>query len=520
MITAAGQLGTGGEATAYLRLVTDNLPVLVAHCDGLGRYLFVNRPYSERFNLEPEDLVGREIASVIGRAAYAAVQPYVQRVMGGEDVVFEVTVPYVNLGARVMRCHYVPVRSADGTIDSFMASVLDVTDLRRAEQTLHDRESHFRAAFELSAIGQAMVSAKGIYLLVNDRYCQMTGYTREELLGRHFDDITHPDDVGRDLDRRRAVLRGEATVATTEKRYVRKTGESIWVRVHATLFRSHDGRALGAFSMIEDITEEKQAAERRELLFAREHAARVSAEQANRTKDEFLASLSHELRTPLNVILGWTQALQRRAVAPERVDGALEALDRNARKQAQLVDDLLDVSRIAAGRLHLNLERVNVGIVLESAIETVRPAVEAKRLNLINELGAAPEIDADPIRLQQVFWNLLSNAVKFTPEGGRIQVAASADAGQLVVTVRDTGIGIDPTFAPRLFARFEQADRSTTRPFDGLGLGLAIVRHLVELHGGTVHATSDGPGRGATFTVAMPIRMPVGEGEGSGARAV
>jgi PAS domain S-box-containing protein len=518
MLTVPGHLGSDGEATAYLKLVTDNLPVLIAHCDRQGRYLFVNRPYSARFNLEPEALVGREIASVIGRGAFASVQPYVQRVLAGEDIVFEVTVPYANLGARVMRCHYVPVRGDNSEIDSFMASVLDVTDLRRAEQTLHDRESHFRAAFELSAIGQAMVSSRGNYLLVNDRYCQMTGYSREELIGRHFEDITHPDDIGRDIDRRRAVLRGEASVATTEKRYIRKNGEVIWVRVHATLFRAHDGVALGAFSMIEDITEEKQATERRELLFAREHAARLSAEEANRTKDEFLATLSHELRTPLNVILGWTQALQRRAVTAGRIDVALDALDRNARKQAQLVDDLLDVSRIAAGRLRLDLQRVAVGSILDAAIETVRPAVEAKRLQLINDVAAAPEIDADPIRLQQVFWNLLSNAVKFTPEGGRIQVSAVCGAGQLIVSVRDSGIGIDPAFAPRLFARFEQADRSTTRPFDGLGLGLAIVRHLVELHGGTVNAASGGPGQGATFTVAMPMRKREGNGVEGGAR--
>jgi PAS domain S-box-containing protein len=507
MVTAPRYLGPGGESSAYLKLLTDSLPVLIAHCDRQARYLFVNRPYSIRFDVEPDALIGRPIEDVVGRAAYAALRPYIDRVLAGEDVMFEVAVPYADLGVRVMRCHYVPVRSESGEVESFVASVLDVTDLRRAQQTLHDRESHFRAAFELSAIGQAMVSAKGVYLLVNDRYCQMTGYAREELLGRHFEDITHPEDVGRDLDRRRALIRGEAATATTEKRYIRKSGEIIWVRVHATLFRAHDGEPIGSFSMIEDITEARLTTERRELLFAREHAARLSAEEANRTKDEFLATLSHELRTPLNVILGWTQALQRRAVATDRIDGALDALDRNARKQAQLVDDLLDVSRIAAGRLNLNVQRVQVAPILDAAIETVRPAVDAKRLTLINEVTAAPEIDADPIRLQQVFWNLLSNAVKFTPEGGRIQVMSGADSGQLVVMVRDTGIGIDPAFAPRLFSRFEQADRSTTRPFDGLGLGLAIVRHLVELHGGTVNAASDGPGQGATFTVAMPIRM-------------
>jgi len=169
----------GGESAAYLKLITDNLPVLVAHCDRHARYLYVNRPYSARFNLEPEALVGRHIESVVGRAAFAAVRPYIDRALTGEDVVFEVAVPYTHLGSRVMRCQYVPVRSDEGVVESFVGSILDVTDLRRAEQTLHDRESHFRAAFELSAVGQAMVSAQGAYVLVNDRYCQMTGYCRE-----------------------------------------------------------------------------------------------------------------------------------------------------------------------------------------------------------------------------------------------------------------------------------------------------------------------------------------------------
>jgi PAS domain S-box-containing protein len=495
------------ESGSYLRLLTDSLPVLIAHCDRNARYLFVNRPYSMRFQLQPAALVGCHLEDVIGEAAYLALKPFIERVLEGEDFVFEIEVPYTGIGPRVMRSHYVPVVDSDGTIASFVASVLDVTDLRRAERTLLDRESHFRSAFELSAVGQAMVAADGKYLLVNDRYCQMTGYSRDELLQMMPDDITYEADRAQDLSQRDALLRGDSQSVTTEKRYMRKSGDVIWVRVHATLFRSGTGTPLGAFSMIEDITEEMARARQREELFAREREARVSAEQANRTKDEFLASLSHELRTPLNVILGWTQALQRRAVPPERVDGALDALDRNARKQAQLVDDLLDVSRIAAGRLRLNLQPVLVAHVLESALETVRPAVEAKGQILVNRAAQSlVEIDADPIRLQQVFWNLLSNAVKFTAAGGEIHVDATLRAGQLILTIRDTGIGIDPAFAPRLFSRFEQADRSTTRPFDGLGLGLAIVRHLVELHGGTVNAESEGTGRGATFTVTMPTR--------------
>ena len=243
------------------------------------------------------------------------------------------------------------------------------------------------------------------------------------------------------------------------------------------------------------------------MLFARERAARVSAEEANRSKDEFLATLSHELRTPLNAILGWTQMLRQNAVRPDRIQAALDAVDRNARKQAQLVDDLLYLSRITAGRLRLNIEQVPLAPVIEAAAETVRAAVEAKHITLTLDLARSTDIaiEADPIRLQQIVWNLLSNAVKFTPEGGQVCVSVTRSGDHISIRVRDTGIGIEPSFFPRLFARFEQGDRSPTRTFDGLGLGLAIVRHLVELHGGTINAESDGHGKGATFVVTLPV---------------
>jgi len=498
--------GLPESAFSQLRLIVDSLPILIAHCDAHGRYLFVNKAYASRFGLEPDDIVGLGIDTVIGRAAYEALLPYIDRVLAGERVTFEIDVPYEELGSRTMRCEYVPSDAApDGSVESFVASILDVTDQRRAESALHERESHFRAAFELSAVGQAFIGSDRRFLLVNDRYCEMTGYSRSELMERRPDDITHADDLERDLELAGTLRRGEVKGVTVEKRYVRKGGGVIWVRIHATLFKDRTGEPIGAFSMIEDISREKLESREREVLFAREHAARLDAEEANRTKDEFLATLSHELRTPLNAILGWTQMLQRKAVAPDRVDAALEALDRNARKQAQLVDDLLDLSRIAAGRLKLNLEDVVLTMVLDAAIDTIQPAIDAKRIAFTREAPPAPvRIEADPIKLQQVCWNLLSNAVKFTPEGGQIHVSVRPASEQVHVIVRDTGIGIDPAFTPRLFSRFEQADRSTTRAFEGLGLGLAIVRHLVELHGGTVKAESAGKGRGATFTVTLP----------------
>ena len=503
-------LAAGDQGDTPLRLIADSIPMLVAQCDAGGRYVFVNRPYASRFGLHPEQLAGRSIESIVGHAAYASIRPYIEKVLSGEPVTFELDVPYHDLGPRTMRCEYTPLTWEGGRVSTFVASILDVTDQRRAEAALRDRESHFRSAFELSAVGQAMIDADRRYMLVNDRYCRMTGYAREELIGLRPEDLTHPDDIVRDVALSSALLRGDVQAITSEKRYIRKAGDVLWVRVHATLFRDSAGGALGAFAMIEDITSQKLAEQHRDELYARERAARLDAEEANRTKDEFLATLSHELRTPLNAILGWTQILRRKAVDQGRVDAALLALERNARKQAQLVDDLLDVSRIAAGRLKLKIERTRLGPILDAAAETIRPALDAKRLVFMTDPEPSlVDVDGDPGRLQQVFWNLLSNAVKFTPDGGEIRVSIQPIAEQVAVIVRDTGIGIDPAFAPRLFSRFEQADQSPTRAFEGLGLGLAIVRHLVELHGGSVKAESAGPGCGATFTVTLPRSRPL-----------
>lgn len=254
------------------------------------------------------------------------------------------------------------------------------------------------------------------------------------------------------------------------------------------------------------IGELQRSEEARGQLLVRAERARAEAEAANRIKDEFLATLSHELRTPLTSLLGWSSVL-REAKRDEKVlTQGLEAIDRNAKVQAQLIDDLLDVSRIVSGKLNLDVRPLDITSVTRAAINVVRPAADAKGITL--EYFAEPglgAISADSARLQQIIWNLLSNAVKFTPHGGRISVRLEQDGSDARVTVQDTGQGIDSEFLPRVFDRFRQADSSTTRSFGGLGLGLAIVRHLVELHGGTVSARSDGANKGATFSATFPL---------------
>jgi signal transduction histidine kinase/ActR/RegA family two-component response regulator len=254
------------------------------------------------------------------------------------------------------------------------------------------------------------------------------------------------------------------------------------------------------------IGELQRSEEARGQLLLRAERARSEAEAANRIKDEFLATLSHELRTPLTSLLGWSSVL-REAKRDEKVlNQGLEAIDRNARVQAQLIDDLLDVSRIVSGKLNLEVRPLDITSVTRAAINVVRPAADAKGISL--DFWAEPglgAISADSARLHQIIWNLLSNAVKFTPHGGKICVRVEQDGADARVTVKDTGQGIEPEFLPRVFDRFLQADSSTTRSFGGLGLGLAIVRHLVELHGGTVSAQSDGLNKGATFSATFPL---------------
>jgi len=257
-----------------------------------------------------------------------------------------------------------------------------------------------------------------------------------------------------------------------------------------------------------EIAERKQAEEERAQLLVREQAARAEAEQANRTKDEFLATLSHELRTPLSAILGWSHLVRTGKLDEPQMTRALETIERNARSQSQLIDDLLDVSRIITGKLQIELRSVNLSSVIEAAIDAVRPAFAANDIHLEMVMESKTcLVTGDANRLQQIFWNLFSNAVKFTPQGGRVRVGLERSDSRARISVSDSGIGIKPDFLPYIFDRFRQADGSTTRVHGGLGLGLAIVKHLVELHQGTVEVESKGTDQGSTFTVSLPIAI-------------
>ena len=341
----------------------------------------------------------------------------------------------------------------------------------------------------------------------------------------------HPDD----RDRMHQAVQGAIHPASdgkldTEYRTLGIVdGKERWIAAKGQAYFNSAGEAVRFIGTVLDITQKKQVEVEREQLLDRERAARAQAEAANRIKDEFLAVLSHELRTPLNPILGWTKLLKSGRCDPTKTQQALDAIERNAQLQAQLIEDLLDVSSILQGKLTLNVAPVDLADAIANAIDTMRLAANAKSIQIQAQLPPAmPFVMGDAARLQQVVWNLLSNAVKFTPAGGRIEVrleqgergdgeergdsveiSSLSYASYAQIAVSDTGIGIQPGFLPYVFDYFRQEDSSTTRKFGGLGLGLAIVRQIVELHGGTISVDSLGEGQGTTFTVRLPIQKPV-----------
>jgi PAS domain S-box-containing protein len=388
----------------------------------------------------------------------------------------------------------------------------------RVERTLRESEERFRAAFEHAAVGIALVGLDGRWLRVNRKLCDLLGYSHDELLGLTFQDVTHPDDLGQDMDHVRRLTAGEEQTFAMEKRYVCKAGHVVWTNLTVAIVG--DGPARHFVSVIEDITERKRFERERERLLASERDARAEAERASRMKDEFLATLSHELRTPLNAILGWAQVLRGGGddgSVSEDVREGLDIIERNARAQTQIIEDLLDMSRIISGKIRLDVLRVDLAESVRAAIQTVTPAADARGVRLRAVLDPlAAHVSGDPGRLQQVFWNLLTNAVKFTPRGGQVQVLLERVNSHVEVSVTDTGEGIASEFLPYVFDRFRQADASTTRRHGGLGLGLAIVKQLVELHGGSVRARSPGRGGGATFVVSLPLTVLHPEPEGDG----
>jgi PAS domain S-box-containing protein len=393
---------------------------------------------------------------------------------------------------------------------------IDVTERKRTEEEVRRLAAIIEATTDFVAVSDA----EGPMVYVNRAGRRMVGLPEDgDLVGLRRGSLS-PEWAYERAQREwlpqalaEGSASGEGALRTLE-------GQEIPVSFVLLVHRDASGEPRYVSTVARDIQERKRAEAERELLLAREQSARMQAEEANRLKDEFLATLSHELRTPLTAVLGWAHMLKTGGLDEATARHAIETVERNAHVQRQLVEDVLDVSRIVTGKLRIEQTAVQLLDVVQAALDSVRPAADAKRIKLQCSFDPrAGSVAGDPARLQQVVWNLLSNAVKFTPEGGVVKIGVERLLAQARITVSDTGQGIAPDFLPYVFDRFRQADGSTTRLHGGLGLGLAIVRHLVEAHGGSVHAYSTGAGQGATFTVDLPPL--VGDaGAGAGSRVL
>ncbi|BAU10270.1 multi-sensor signal transduction histidine kinase [Leptolyngbya sp. NIES-3755] len=382
-----------------------------------------------------------------------------------------------------------------------MGTAQDISDRKQAEQTLRENEQRFVTLSQASPITIFQFDANSACIYINPRWTEMTGHSAEVALGMGWVETLHPND--RDRLTQEWLQWSETAdsqhLYQNEGRMVRSDGSTMWYYIEALPVVDPNGAVTGYIGTLSDITQRKQA----EFALA---ARTEELIQTNRLKDEFLAALSHELRTPLNPILGWTTMMQAQRLTPAKTAEVLGTIERNVRQQLRLVDDLLEVSQVIQGKLKLELRPIDLALTLQSAIDTVQFAAEAKSITLKLQGLPALNLIADRDRLQQVFWNLLSNAIKFTPGGGQVSVELSAANHYTQVQISDTGIGIAPEFLPYVFDRFRQADGSSTRKYGGLGLGLSIVQQLVELHGGKVTVESPGLKQGTTFTVTLPIR--------------
>jgi PAS domain S-box-containing protein len=470
-----------------------------------GRYQYISHDAATILGFKPQDIIGKSLQELdLPTDIVKQVENQLQAVMKtGQPIKDECKHVTAN-GVHYYEYILTPLRNLNRSIEGVITVSRDITEHKRAEKSLRESEARFRRLFESNLIGVAFWNLDGFIIDANDAFLQLAGYTRDEFatLGVNWKELTpveykHLDD--------RAISEVQATGVSKiyEKEYIHRNGKRVPIVLGVALL---DDSQDNGVAFLLDITDRKLAENECDRLLECERTARQQAEIANKIKDEFLAVLSHELRTPLNPILGWSKMLRTRKFDEQTTHRALETIERNAKLQTQLIEDLLDVSRILQGKLNLNICPVNLVMVVEAALETVRLAAEANSIQIQTIFDVSlGQVMGDPNRLQQVVWNLLSNAVKFTPTGGRVEIRLTEVGNQIQIQVSDTGKGINPDFLPYVFDYFRQADGTTTRTFGGLGLGLAIVRKVVEMHGGKVQAESPGEGLGATFSVELPL---------------
>ncbi|NJR75233.1 MAG: response regulator, partial [Scytonema sp. CRU_2_7] len=459
------------------------------------------------FDPEPPLTYDRWMAAILEEDQERVDQQIRQTIEQRTELNLEFRVQHPVRGVRWLNAIGQTFYNADGQPIQMSGITLDVTDRKLAEKALRESEERLKISQLAAKTGTWDWNVATGHVFWSEEYYVLYGLdpvtpsTYENWLVTVLEeDREQADQVVR------KALEQQQTILNFEFRIRHPVQGVRWFASRSQIFYDTDGQPTRAIGISIDITDRKQAEVEREQLLVRAQTAREQAETANRIKDEFLAVLSHELRSPLNPILGWSKLLLNGKLDATKTIQALQTIERNAKLQAQLIEDLLDVSRILRGKLSLNMTPVNLVSTIEAAIETVQLAAQAKSIQIQTVLDPnLPKVLGDCARLQQVIWNLLSNAVKFTESGGQVEICLECIDSQAQIQVSDTGKGIHSEFLPYVFEYFRQADATTTRKFGGLGLGLAIARHLVELHGGTVRAESLGEEQGATFTVSLPL---------------
>ncbi len=493
-------------AEAAQREILDAIPHLIWKSTPAGEVSYINRRWTEVLNLPLVETRNSGWVRVIHPDDVESVTKQWDEARAGErEVRMSLRLRVATGTFRWYEVCVQPSRDASGRLTGWFGSATDVEDSHNLNETLRASEERFRRLADQAPVLIWMSDTSKAITWFNRPWLEFTGRTMDQEVGSGWAQSVHPDDYAHCLETYSANFDARQPFEM-DYRLRRRDGVYRWVMDRGIPIFGHDGVFLGYMGSCIDINERKEAEEQGDALLKMEQAARVQAERTALLKDEFLATVSHEMRTPLTAMLGWVQLLRSGSLPTETVPQALETIERNARAQAKLIDDLLDMSRILSGRLRLDVQTVNIVEVVEAALDAAEPGAAAKKIRMVRVLDPlSGPVAGDPMRLQQIVWNLLSNAVKFTPTGGRITVTLERINSHLEISVSDSGEGILPEFLPHVFDRFRQQDSSTMRKHQGLGLGLSIVKQLVELHGGAVRASSEGLGKGATFIVSLPV---------------